>query len=147
MPKLEAGKSQNQAENASTRSLQSSNAILSALGDEFSRRILLSSIASGKTVEEISAEHDLPLSTCYRRIRQLVDEGLMVLEKIVVTQTGKRFAVYRTSFSDATITFNAGVVAIETTPNAEVLDKLIRRWLSTKYSTKNQDDSHCEKME
>jgi hypothetical protein len=147
LSKLEDDRSRNQPEGPTVHTSQPSNSILSALGDEFSRRILLSSIASGKTVEEISAEQDLPLSTCYRRIRQFVDEGLMILEKIVVTQTGKRYAVYRTSFSDVTIRFNAGEVAVETTPNADVLDKLFRKWLLTNYPTQNQDDAYCEKVE
>ena len=41
-------------------------------------------------MEEISAEQNLPLSACYRRTRQFLDEGLMILERIVVTQTGKK---------------------------------------------------------
>ena len=124
-----------------------SGSILTALGDEYSRRILLSSIASGKTVEQISADQRLPLSTCYRRIRELVDEGLMVLEKIVITPIGKRYAVYRTSFSDATIRLNAGEVAVETTPNADIRDKLLSRWMTTNYPTQNQRDVDYPKAE
>jgi hypothetical protein len=144
--KLEA-KSADQLEGATINSLQSSSSILTALGDESSRRILTSAIASGKTVEEISAEQGLPLSTCYRRIRQFVDDGLMILERLVVTPAGKRFAIYRTSFSDVTIRFYPGETAVETTPNLEVLDKLRTRWLSTNYPSPNQDASFSEKAE
>ncbi len=117
-----------------------SEALLNALGDESSRRILNSAIASGKTVEEISAEQALPLSTCYRKVRYLLDEGLMLLERMVLTQTGKRYAVYRTSISEAKISFNNGEVEMQITPNPEVLDKLRRRWLSAAYPLQNQDD-------
>jgi hypothetical protein len=147
LSKLEDDRSRDQPEGPNIHASQPSNSILNALGDEFSRRILISSIASGKTVEEISAEEDLPLSTCYRRVRRFVDEGLMIPEKIVVTQTGKRYAVYRTSFSGVTVTLNAGKVAVETTPNADVLDKLFRKWLLTNYPTQNQDDAYLEKVE
>ena len=142
---LEAGKSDSQLEGATISGLQSSNSILNALGDESSRTILTSAIACGKTVEEISAEQDLPLSTCYRRVRQFVDEGLMILERLVVTQAGKRFAVYRTSFSDVTIRLYPGEIAIETTPNMEVLEKLRTKWLSTNYPSQNQDAAFREK--
>jgi hypothetical protein len=127
--KLGGDRSQKQAEDASIHGLQSSNSILNALGDEISRRILTSAIASGRSVEEISVEQNLPLSTCYRRIRHLVDEGLMILERLVITPAGKRFAIYRTSFS----------VAAEITPNLEVLDKLRTRWMSANYPPQNQD--------
>src|SRR5271169_4034327 len=97
-----------------------SSAMLTALGDESSRRILASAITSGKTVEEISAEQNLPLSTCYRRVRSLLGDGLMILERTVVTSTGKRYAIYRTSFSKVAIRFNGGEIALEVTPNVEI---------------------------
>jgi len=140
LSKLDEAKSQIHADDSAAQNLGTSNAILSALGDEFSRRILLSAIASGKTVEEVSAEQNLPLSTCYRRIRQFVDEGLMILERIVVSTTGKKYAIYRTSFSEAVVRFNGGEVSIDIIPNADVLDKLHSRWLSTNYSQTSQDD-------
>ncbi len=121
-------------------SMGPSSAILTALGDESSRRILGSAIATGKTVEEISAEQNLPLSTCYRRMRSLLSGGLMILEKTVVTPTGKRYAVYRTSFSKTAIRFNGEEIAVEVTPNMDIIDKLRRRWLSANYPSQNQDD-------
>jgi len=138
LSKLEEAKQGDQLEGAIVSGLQSSHSILNALGDESSRRILTSAIASGKTVEEISAEQNLPLSTCYRRVRHFVDEGLMILERLVVTQAGKRYAVYRTSFSDVTVRLYPGQIAVETTPNVEVLEKLRTKWLSTNYPSQNQ---------
>jgi hypothetical protein len=138
--KQEEDRSRNTADEAVVYSLRSSSAILSALGDESSRKILTSAIARGKTVEEISAEQNLPLSTCYRRTKTLLAEGLMILERSVVTPAGKRYAVYRTSFSETTISFINGEIAVEVTPNLDVLDKLRRRWLSTNYPTLNVDE-------
>jgi len=139
LSKMGETKSGNQLETATVSGLQSSHSILNALGDESSRRILTSAIASGKTVEEISAEQNLPLSTCYRRVRHFVDEGLMILERLVVTQAGKRYAVYRTAFSDVTVRLYPGQITVETTPNLEVLEKLRTKWLSTNYPSQNQD--------
>jgi hypothetical protein len=146
LPRLDA-KPQGRAVETTIQGLQSSNSLLSALGDESSRRILTSAIASGKTVEEISAEQNLPLSTCYRRIRHFVDEGLMILEKLVLTQAGKRFAVYRTTFSDVTIRFYPGEIVVETTPNMEVLEKVRTKWMSTNYPSQGQDADFRERAE
>jgi len=140
MSKVEGGESHKVTEEPAVSSLGLSSAILSALGDESSRRILTSAIARGKTVEEISAEQNLPLSTCYRRMRNLLGEGLIILERTVVTPAGKRYAVYRTSFSKAAIRFNGGEIALEVTPNMDIIDKLRRRWLSENYPLQNQDD-------
>lgn len=127
-------------EEAVVHSLGLSDAVLTALGDESSRKILTSAIASGKTVEEISAEQNLPLSTCYRRMRSLLGAGLMILERTVVTPAGKRYAVYRASYSRAAIGFNGGEIAVELTPNMEIIDKLRRKWLSENYPLQNEDD-------
>jgi len=137
---LEESNLHDSTEDPVVHSLGLSSAILSALGDESSRKILTSAIARGKTVEEISAEQNLPLSTCYRRMRNLQKGGLMILERTVVTQAGKRYAVYRTSFSRAAISFNGGEIAVELTPNMDVIDKLRRKWLSENYPLQNQDD-------
>ncbi len=121
--------------------------ILGALGDESSRRILTSAMSRGKTVEEISAEENLPLSTCYRRVRQFLDEGLMVLEKLILTKTGKRYAVYRTSFTGVTIRFSSEETAVEASPNLEVLDKLRTRWVAPDGATRNQGVDFWESRE
>jgi hypothetical protein len=138
--KQDEDRSRNTADEAPVYTLRSSSAILSALGDESSRRILTSAIARGKTIEEISEEQNLPLSTCYRRTRTLLEEGLMILERSVVTPAGKRYAVYRTSFSETAISFINGEIAVEVTPNLDILDKLRRRWLSANYPTLNGDE-------
>jgi len=140
MSKPEESERHDPTEDGAVHNLGLSGAILSALGDESSRKILSSAIASGKIVEEISAEQNLPLSTCYRRIRNLQSGGLMILERTVVTPAGKRYAVYRTSFSRASISFNDGEIAVEVTPNMAIIDKLRRKWLSENYPLQNQDD-------
>jgi len=122
------------------RGLGLSRVILAALGDESSRKILTSAISSGKTVEEISAEQNLPLSTCYRRMRTLLAGGLMILERTVVTPAGKRYAIYRTSFSRASISFLDGDIAVELTPNMDIIDKLRRKWLSDNYPPQSEED-------
>lgn len=137
--RVQEAKSRDQSEDMAIRSAEMSKAFLSALGNESSRRILDSAITCGKTVEQISAEQRLPLSTCYRRVREFMDEGLMILEKMVVTQTGKRYAVYRTSFSRATISFNGGEVSVGIFPNLDIIEKLRRRWLSANYDLLSHD--------
>ena len=88
------------------QSAQWTRSVLNALGDQHSRRILSSAIARAMTVEEIVDETKLPMSTTYRRVRQFVDEGLMVMEKVVLTKAGKRYARYRTSFTSMTVTLS-----------------------------------------
>lgn len=143
--KQEGETSLSATEQAAVRSLESSSAILSALGDEPSRRILIAAVARGKTVEEISEEEGLPLSTCYRRVGRLLARGLMIVERSVITPAGKRHAVYRTTFSGATIRLYNGALAIEATPNPDVVDKLHRKWLSANFPVRTDEEPASRK--
>jgi hypothetical protein len=104
--------------------------VVAALSDEFSRRIVSSTVDAGKTVQEMSTERAVPLSTCYRRVRELVDQGLLVIERIVVTGDGKRYAVYRSSFRTIKISSDLELLSATAELNPEVAEKFSRKWLT-----------------
>ena len=98
--------------------------IAKAMSDEFCRKILSCSVLQGKTVDEICEQEGIPQSTCYRRIRHLVDEGAMVIERIVVASTGRKYAVYRSSFSRFDVRMENGVLSAHVALNPAVAGKL-----------------------
>jgi len=98
--------------------------IAEAMSDEFSRTMLGSSVLQGKTVDEICEEGGIPQSTCYRRMRHLVDEGAMVIERIVVASTGRKYAIYRSTFSRFDVRLENGVISVCATLNPAAADKL-----------------------
>lgn len=102
--------------------------ILDALSDEFSRRMLVSTISKGKTVQEISVEQGLPLSSCYRRARSLVREGLLMVERIVLTPEGTRFAIYRSSFKTVEMASDFAQTQVSVELNPDVAEKFRRVW-------------------
>jgi predicted transcriptional regulator len=101
--------------------------LATALSDVFSLRIIISTMDVGKTVQDISVEQAVPLSTCYRRARQLVDEGILVVERIVVTGEGKRYAVYRSSFKTVEMDSDFRGLSASAELNEAVAEKF-RRW-------------------
>lgn len=101
--------------------------LVTALSDEFSLRIMISTVDVGKTVQDISVEQAVPLSTCYRRARELVDEGILVVERIVVTGEGKRYAVYRSSFKTVEVASDFRGLSASAELNEAVAEKF-RRW-------------------
>ncbi len=92
--------------------------VMIALSDDFSRRIVSSVIAEGKTVQQISSEKSIPLSTCYRRSKELVKEGVLYVERIVLSGEGKRYAVYRSSLKSVDVSSNF----LSLTVKAEILE-------------------------
>jgi predicted transcriptional regulator len=95
-----------------------------AISDGVSRAMLSSTVLRGKTVEEICYEQGIPQSSCYRRMRRLIEEGAMVVERMVIASTGRKYAVYRSAFSRLDITLENGVVSAYATMNPDVAHKL-----------------------
>jgi hypothetical protein len=104
-----------------------------AVSDELSKRILVAAVSAGKTAQEISVEQALPLSSCYRRIRELVDQGLLVAERIVVTADGKRYALYRSSFRTVEMVADFSEMSVSAELNSEVADKFRQKWFCLSY--------------
>ena len=107
--------------------------IASALSDEFSLRIIVSTVDVGKTVQDISVEQAVPLSTCYRRARELVDQGILVVETIVVTGEGKRYAVYRSSFKSVEMASDFRGLSASAELNEAVAEKFRSWWFYSSY--------------
>lgn len=107
-------------------------AIVQGLADEYSRKIILSAIPKAKSVEDMSRENDIPLSTCYRRVHELLDSQILVVERIIVTPDGKKYELLRSAYRAVNVTFDGGVMKVEAMINEDVADKLRRLWLTMK---------------
>jgi len=106
--------------------------IVQSLSDEYSRKILLSAITSAKSVEDLSKENDIPLSTCYRRVHELLDSQILLVERIIVTPDGKKYELLRSAFRNVTVSFDNGTIKVDAAINEDVADKLRRMWISMK---------------
>ena len=108
--------------------------LVQSLADEYSRKILLSAIPAPKSVEDMSRENDIPLSTCYRRVHELLDAQILVVEKIILTQEGKKYELLRSAYKAMTVSFENGAMKVDVIINEDVAEKLRRMWLSMKVS-------------
>jgi Fe2+ or Zn2+ uptake regulation protein len=97
-------------------------AILDAMSDELSRKILSTTILKGKLVEEISSDNNISLATAYRRVHDLAEKGLMFAERIIVTKTGRRSVIYRSAFRGVKIKLLSGEIQVQMTLNEDVAD-------------------------
>lgn len=105
-------------------------AIIHAMSDEISRMILNSTAAKGGSVEEITHEIGFPLSTVYRRIHELEEAGLLLLEEIVLPGNGRRYSLYRSAFNRITMALDPGGLRIWVTLNENVAYKFHMKWQS-----------------
>jgi hypothetical protein len=102
-------------------------ALLDALTDQYSRKIVGSAVARGMAIDEICSEQQIPPSSCYRKVKRLVDQGLMIVETRVVTSGGKKYTIYRSTFSYISVNIEAGAISARVVFNQEIVDKLSHR--------------------
>lgn len=107
-------------------------ALMQVLSDEYSRKILYSAISTSKSVEELSRQNDIPLSTCYRRVHELLDHGMLIMDRIVVTQDGKRYEMLRSAYRGFSISLENGGLKVDAMINTDIADKLHSLWISMK---------------
>ena len=114
---------------------ESVRAVARILADEYSRKILASALAEPKSVEDLSKENNIPLSTCYRRMHDMLNEGILVVERIVITPDGKRYELYRSGFSALTMTLESNMMWISGTVNEEVAEKVLSNIFAMKWNS------------
>jgi predicted transcriptional regulator len=80
--------------------------VLIALGDNEMMKILDSAMNQSKSVNEISKDTNITHSTCFRKIKWLLKEGLIMLDKIIITPDGKKFSLYHSTLKAISINMN-----------------------------------------
>lgn len=104
--------------------------ILEAMADECSLAILKGTTDRARSAMEIVHECGLPPSSVYRRISDCQAAGLLTVERIVVTDGGKKYSLYRSTVSDIRAEYKAGDVELNVSFNEDVVAKLSRLWAS-----------------
>lgn len=106
------------------------DAIIDCLSDRDCRRIMLSVLSKPKPTGAIEREVNLPQSTLYRKISELKESGLLMIERYEVRDDGRREAVYSCSFSEVRLRVEGEEIVIDVTENEKGKE---RRWFDLFY--------------
>jgi len=60
--------------------------------DEEMMKILDSVMYHSKSIVDISRENNIPHTTCYRKTKWLLNEGLVIVDKIIITLKERNLA-------------------------------------------------------
>ncbi len=86
--------------------------IISILTNESSKKILFSLIKSEKSAQELSGTLMIPLSTTYRILNYLEDEGLVEVSKMLLSSEGHHLKVYRAKFNKMILTIDSDKIKV-----------------------------------
>src|SRR5262252_7756587 len=105
-------------------------AILSALADQEMRAIMDSAMFRCKSFNEVVKETGVPHSTAFRKIKTMLNDGIMIVERIEFTPDGKKYSLFRSSLRSITIRYEIGEVIVEAEENVSALSKVAERFFS-----------------
>ncbi|WP_439026122.1 helix-turn-helix domain-containing protein [Haloarchaeobius sp. DT45] len=79
--------------------------VLTTLGNKYSAEILCAA-QTPTSAQELSDEVGIPIATCYRRIEELVETGLLQCEGRQLSDEGRRTNVYRRTLDRLAVDFS-----------------------------------------
>ncbi len=94
-------------------------AIVGAVSDEYSKRIIAATMTEAKSPEQISAEQHIPVSTCYRRIHDLLVLSIIHVDKIDLA-SGKKSVLYKSTYKNILIKFEANELRVDLVSNVDI---------------------------
>ncbi len=107
-------------------------AVLRALLDDPSRLILTSTMLVPKSVIDITREQKVPVTSAYRKVKELKEFGLLKVERIVITDDGKKYELVKSAIRTASVQFDRGVLNVDITANVEADEKMVKRFFTLK---------------
>lgn len=110
-------------------------AVLQALLDDQSRLILTSTMLIPKSVIDITREQRIPVTSAYRKVKELKEYGLLKVERIVITEDGKKYELVRSAIRSASVQFDKGTLEVDVTANIEADEKMVKRFFTLREVT------------
>ena len=104
--------------------------ILIALADEDMVKILNSAQTQAMSVNDIIREHNIAHTTAYRKIKWMVENDLLVVEQIKLTDDGKKLSLFRSTISSAKVNYENGEVHVEMIKNVNKMKPIAERFFS-----------------
>jgi transcription initiation factor IIE alpha subunit len=106
-------------------------ALLTALADEEMLKIMDCVIDHSKSFNDIIAENSsISRTTAFRKIKWLLKEGLIIVDKIVLTPDGKKFSLYHSTLKAINAKYEVNNVSVEAEPNFDIAKKWIEKFFS-----------------
>ncbi len=104
--------------------------ILSALADKEMVKILDATMYRPKSINDVIRESGIPHTTAYRKIKWMLQEGLLIVEKIQISEDGKKFSLVRSVLRSLNIKYQHNNMIVEAEKNIDALAKTAERFFS-----------------
>jgi predicted ArsR family transcriptional regulator len=103
-----------------------SEELLEALGKKYSAAILEATDVP-RSAQELSDQLGVPIATCYRRIHELTEHGLLEVHEDSISEDSRRIKIYRRNVDAVRVDFENSVT-VDLEGDARVTSKLDKMW-------------------
>lgn len=104
--------------------------LLNALSDEDIVKIFNSTKQNSKSVLTLIKLHNISHSTIYRKIRWMLENNLLVTDKIEIREDGKKFSLFKSTIKSIKVNYEDDNVSVEVEENTNKLDLAAKDFLS-----------------
>ena len=105
-------------------------AILTALADTDMIKILDCAMFKEKCVSDIIKECDIAHTTAYRKIKYLLDQGLLICTRMEFTEDGKKFSLFKSVFKLLNVKYEYNNLMVEGEYNIDPIEKISQKLFS-----------------
>lgn len=104
--------------------------VLTALADDDMVNILNSTQDELKSVIDIIQEYNIAHTTAYRKIKWMVENDLLIVEKIKLTDDGKKASMFKSTIRAVKINYENRQVNIKTLRNSNKITATAKEFFS-----------------
>ena len=105
-------------------------AIMTTLADEEMMKVVNAVILCSKSINDIIRETGISHTTAYRKVKWMLENGLLTVEKINITKDGKRSSLLRSVFKSIKVSYEFEKISVEVEQNINVLHKIAEKMFS-----------------
>lgn len=105
-------------------------AILTALVDPEMVSVINSTMYESKSVYDIIMETKMPHTTAYRKIKWLVEQDLLVIDRFCINDEGKKYSLFHSVFRSIVVKYENMKIIIEAEQNIDPFNRLTERFFS-----------------
>jgi hypothetical protein len=87
--------------------------ITQILTDKYNMNILAATNYKARSARELAFMFDIPLASCYRKLRELAAANLIDQEGSELTADGKRYTTYRSKIGSVSLVYEKGILRVK----------------------------------
>ncbi len=84
----------------------------SVLMDPYNMKIITALYNQPRSVRELAYAFNIPLTTCYRKIKELEEIDLIVAEGKYLAKNGRRYTAYRSNLIKLSLNYEKGILEV-----------------------------------